>query len=232
MHSSTVTGGKFLAAPAVVLLLLSAAPASAQDPWEPRNPSHEYPDFGNEALVSVDVRGGPTLPAGQVGAMLKLGSSWGGSATAHLTRWLGVRADFDVDVMPGGTDSAGVRYPGMTVTRLQAGVEANFLQQRTDYLPLTSTFALTGGLAWMDADNDFGDVPAAAFHHLYAGFTGRVNVGYQATEKVNLFVAPEATVVFANSNDTAVFAARSGAVDSFDAAWLFPLRAGVRVTLP
>jgi hypothetical protein len=177
--------------------------------------------------ISVDLRGGVAIPAGNMATITSVGGLAGASAMWNFHPNWAIRADFDYMQLDDGTDSNGVVLsPPQDLMFLGGSFEVNFNGPRLQTMPFTFMLNLGAGVMNMKVDDTFDPGnPANGFDQTYLTFQGGAKIGYQLKPWLNLFVNGTAYFMVMDANDTLVFLN-----PSFDTGWIIPVTAGVRLT--
>lgn len=177
--------------------------------------------------VSVDLRGGVAIPAGNMATITDVGGSAGASAMWNFHPNWAIRADFDYLGLNHGEDSFGVlRSPPMDLMFFGGSFEVNFNGPRYQDLPFTFMLNAGAGMMNMTVDDTYDAAnPANGFDHSYPAFQGGAKIGYQVAPWINIFVNGTAYFIMMDAADTSPafgFAFNNG--------WVIPVTAGVRLT--
>ena len=176
--------------------------------------------------VSVDLRGGVAIPAGNMATITDVGGTFGASAMWNFHPNWAIRADFDYMGLNKGEDSFGVLIsPPQDLMFFGGSFEVNFNGPRYQDLPFTFTLNAGAGIMQMKVDDTYdAGHPANGFDQSYLAFQGGAKIGYQITPWINVFVNGTAYFILMDAADTPVFG------DSFNNGWVIPVTAGVRLT--
>jgi hypothetical protein len=176
--------------------------------------------------VSVDLRLGVAIPAGNMATITDLGGTAGASLLWNFTPNWALRADFDYIQLDNGNDSFGVVLsPPQDLMFLGGGFEVNFNGPRLQSHPITFMLNVGAGVMNMKVDDTFQPGhPANGFDNSYLAFEGGAKIGYQLRPWINIFVNGTAYLILPDSADTGVFGF------NFDTGWVIPVTAGVRLT--
>jgi hypothetical protein len=177
--------------------------------------------------VSVDLRGGVAIPAGNMATITGVGGLAGASLLWNFHPNWAIRGDFDYMKLDDGTDSFGVVLsPPQDLMFFGGSFEVNFNSPRLATVPLTFMLNVGAGAMKMKVDETF-DVghPASGFDEMYLTFQGGAKIGYQLKPWINIFVNGTAYFMVMDEYDTLVFLN-----PGFDTGWVIPVTAGVRLT--
>ena len=182
--------------------------------------------------LSVDLRGGVAIPAGELDDITGVGGVVGASLMWNFHPNWALRADFDYTKLDDGTDEFGVVLsPPMDLMFFGGSIEVNFNGPRYQTMPFTFMLNVGAGAMNMKVDDTFDPGhPANAFDHTYLAFQGGAKIGYQVAPWINIFVNGTTYFIIMDSNDTLVFVDPDAGVTNFDTSWLIPVTAGVRLT--
>lgn len=177
--------------------------------------------------VSVDLRGGVVIPAGNMATITDVGGAVGASALWNFHPNWGIRADFDYLMLNKGEDGFGVLLsPPMDLMFFGGSFEVNFNGPKYQTMPFTFMLNLGAGAMKMKVDDTYdAGSPANAFDYTYPAFQGGAKIGYQVKPWINIFV-----------NGTAYFILMDAAHTppafgfTFNNGWVIPVTAGVRLT--
>jgi hypothetical protein len=181
---------------------------------------------------NAQVHAGVAVPAGGMYKITSAGPSLGAGVLYRFLPNFGVRADFTADLMDGNQDSFGNQFPSMKLFHITAGMQADLPRPHWQDVPLTTTVNLGAGLTIMDANQNDVPGPVGAFSKTFFAATGGVQVGYQFTDRFNLYASGQAYLTFGKRADLQLFADHSPEVDSFRNVWDFPFSLGARFTFP
>lgn len=176
--------------------------------------------------VSVDLRGGVAIPAGNMNNISDLGGLAGASAMWNFDPNWAIRADFDYILLNEDRDSFGnLISPPIDLMFFGGSFEVNFNGPKYQTMPLTFMLNLGAGAMKMKVDDTFdASHPANGFDNTYLTFQGGAKVGYQVQPWINIFVNGSVYFMLIDSADTGVFGY------NFDNGWVIPITAGVRLT--
>lgn len=176
--------------------------------------------------VSVDLRGGVAIPAGNMATITDVGGLAGASAMWNFHPNWAIRADFDYIKLDEGEDSFGVLLsPPQDLMFFGGSFEVNFNGPRYQDMPFTFMLNAGAGIMQMKVDDTFdASHPANGFDQSYLTFQGGAKIGYQITQWINVFVNGTAYFMLIDSADTGVFGF------NFDNGWVIPVTAGVRLS--
>jgi hypothetical protein len=177
--------------------------------------------------VSVDLRGGVAIPAGNMATITEIGGSFGASAMWNFHPNWAIRADFDYMGLNKGEDSFGVLLsPPQDLMFFGGSFEVNFNRPRLGTVPLTFMLNVGAGMMSMKVDDTYDAGHSAnGFDHSYPAFQGGMKIGYQVKPWINIFVNGTAYFILMDAADT------SPAFGfDFNNGWVIPVTAGVRLT--
>ncbi|MBT8461530.1 MAG: outer membrane beta-barrel protein [Gemmatimonadetes bacterium] len=182
--------------------------------------------------VSVDLRGGVVIPAGDMNKITDIGGTAGASLLWNFHPNWGIRADFDYMGLNKGEDAFGVLLsPPMDLMFFGGSFEVNFNGPKYQTVPLTFMANLGAGMMSMKVDDTYDPGhPANGFDHSYPAFQGGAKVGYQLKPWINIFVNGTAYFILMDAADTPVFADPDAGITAFNTGWVIPVNAGVRLT--
>jgi hypothetical protein len=182
--------------------------------------------------ISVEARGGIAIPTSDLSDLADEGPSFGVGVSFPLNSRLSVRVDGDVDILSGkdasGTDPEG---PDMNLYHYGAGLEYALVQPGDSRWGLDVNIG--AGATTFDVDEfDVMGTPVD-FSETYFTANGGLTLGYQVSRSVSVFIGGQAFIMFADEDDTAIFAAINSEIDpaGFDTAVTIPLTAGFKIAL-
>ncbi|MEK6255603.1 MAG: hypothetical protein N2B05_12995 [Gemmatimonadales bacterium] len=177
--------------------------------------------------VSVDLRGGVAIPAGNMATYTEVGGTAGASALWNWNPNWGFRVDFDWIKLNKGEDDFGVLLsPPQTLMFLGGSFEVNFNGQKLATDPFTFMANVGAGAMKMTVDDTYDTGHSAnTFDHTYPAFQGGAKVGYQVAPWINIFVNGTAYFILMDAADTS---AAFG--NDFNNGWVIPVTAGVRLS--
>lgn len=200
---------------ALILAAGLAAPASAQD----------HP-------ISFGVRLGPSIPVGDLADLTTTGFAVRADGNYWLSDLFAVGLDAGVDVLSNNDEDSRISAD----TRLwQYGIQAVVKPTAND---AKWNILAIGGVGGTTFDTDSfvsdpdGDATFEDFRETYLRVNGEVDVSYRFNDDVSLGVRSGVVVVFADEDDTAVFARGNPGVDPFDTAVTIPITVALNVRLP
>lgn len=209
-----------LAAGCALWMAADAAPAAAQ-----------------QGGVELRVRGGPSVPAGELGEVSAVGGTAGAGVAYQFHPNLEARIDVDAEWLDDRLDSRGVRVaPPVSMVHFHAGIGVDFPRIGWQHVPLTFGINVGGGGTVMSSDGMVvdpatGDESEFTFDETYFSLNGGAELGYELSPTVDVFASGQAYLTFVDTEDTAAFRERSPDVGRFGHAWSFPLTAGVRIAV-
>ncbi|MFQ5688992.1 MAG: hypothetical protein ACE5HQ_01805 [Gemmatimonadota bacterium] len=212
--------GVYLGAVAVFALLPSAANAQVL----------QY----SPIYWSFDVRGGVTVPVGDLDDVMDSGATIGAGLAYFLNPRLALRLDGNVDFLQAGS-ATNPGAPDMNIYRIMGGLELHLVDPSSSDVSLSVN--LLAGAATLDSDEFSFDRPdgtkilAAQLNETYFTFDGGVRLGVNASQWVNIFVGGDVNVIFGDSDDSAFMAEFFG-VDPFDTIVTIPIQGGIRINFP
>lgn len=185
--------------------------------------------------ITLDVSGGASVPAGDIGDAVKLGPGFTLGVNFRVHDRVSIRTEGGADIYPGEDFSTATapafEGPDLTVTRLDAGLVFHALGAEE-----------TNG-AWVTADVGAGvhiltssrferdilpsDVTIIDVSSAYFGAKGGLDVGYQFTDQVSAFAAGDAYLTMADEQDTLGYRDFPG-VSPLETIWSFPITAGLK----
>ena len=176
--------------------------------------------------VSLDLRGGVAIPAGNMATITDVGGSFGASALWNFHPNWAIRADFDYLGLNKGEDSFGVLLsPPQDLMFFGGSFEVNFNGPRYQDMPFTFMLNAGAGMMQMKVDDTYdAGHPANGFDQSYLAFQGGAKIGYQVAPWINIFVNGTAYFIIMDAADTPVFGF------TFNNGWVIPVTAGVRLT--
>ena len=182
--------------------------------------------------VSVDLRAGVAIPAGNMAKITDLGGLAGASLMWNFHPNWAIRADFDYMKLDDGTDDFGVVLsPPQDLMFFGGSIEVNFNAPKYQSLPFTFMLNVGAGAMKMKVDDTFDPGHEANdFDHTYPALQGGLKIGYQLKPWINIFVNGTAYFIIMDSNDSLVFVDPDAGVSPFDTGWVLPVTAGVRLT--
>lgn len=182
--------------------------------------------------VTIEARGGIAIPTSDLSDLTDEGPSFGVGVNFPLTNRISVRVDGDADLLSGkdasGTGPAG---PDINLYHYGAGLEFALVQ------PGASRWGIdvNVGAGATTFDSDEFDVMGTMvdFSETYFTANGGLTLGYQVSERINVFVGGQAFIMFADEDDTAIFSAINSELDpaGFDNVVTIPLTAGFKIAL-
>lgn len=212
---------------AALLFAVPAAAAAQADPAVGPQPG----GFGFDASAGV------AIPSGELSNVVDAGASLAGGVTYHVDRRFGVWGDVDLQWMAGATDDVGTTFPDMRMLHAALGGELNVfggydLRDDPHPQPFITTLRVGIGLTDFSTEEtlDGGAPSPVDFDPTELSFQGALAAGWQATPRVKVYVSSTVHMALTDRADTGAYAALSPQVETFDTAWVVPVRAGLRFT--
>lgn len=178
--------------------------------------------------IDLELRGGFTLPVGDVDDAMEVGPMGGAGIGVRLTpRWL-VRADLDVDILP-GQDVAGFQeyLPDNRLWHYHGGIEYNLTDPSVS--PWRVQLRGSAGVTVFDTDpflRSDGRVEDITLDYFSTAFGGQV--GYQLTEAFAVGVGSQLFFTFGDEDETGLLTQMAPAIDAFDTMITLPTYVFVR----
>ena len=185
---------------------------------------------GAQQGISVEARGGIAIPTSDLSDLADSGPSFGVGINFPLNNRLSLRVDGDVDLLSGNDASGtGPEGPDINLYHYGAGLEYALVEQGASRWGIDINVG--AGATTFDAD-DF-DVMGTTvdFSETYFTANGGLTLNYRVSPSVNVFLGGQAFIMFADEDDTAVFAAINSDIDpaGFDNVVTIPVTAGFQV---
>ncbi len=174
----------------------------------------------------ISGRGGIGIPTGDLADIADVGPTFGIKLAYRVHPRVRLRVDGDVEIYDGAGLNNGTEAPDLTLWHYNGGAEFEVLQPGRS--PWNVVVNGGAGATTFDSDrfSSGGD-----FNETYFTLNGGVEVGYHVRSNVRVFAAGQLFVMFADDQDTAVFAALSPEVNNFDTVVSIPITAGVSIAL-
>jgi len=200
---------------ALLLAAGLAVPASAQD-----------------LPLSFGVRVGPSFPVSDLGDLNSTGFAVRADGNYWLSDLFAVGLDLGVDVLSNNDEGSRISADArLWHWGLQAVVKPTPNDSPWNLLVIGGA----GGTTF-DTDSFVSDPDGTAtfedFREHYFRVNGDVDVSYRFNDDVSVGVRSGVVVVFADEDDTAVFARGNPGVDPFDTAITIPLTVSLNIRLP
>jgi len=190
----------------VILALAGAgSPASAQPAWD------------------LEVRGGASIPAGDLAEVGDPGAGFGVGAAWWLGPRVALRVDGDVELMSEDL-VGGIIMPKSYLWHYHGGLELDVPT------PAPWRFRLRGGAGGTTYDTRVFFPGGDDFLDSYFSVSGGLSLGRPITEQLEMGVNGQIFVVFTEKDRTAEFAARSPLLNAFSKASSFPIQLYLRWT--
>lgn len=180
-------------AAAIVVTLGLSQPAAAQD---------------GSSGVSFNARGGMNVPTFDIADIVDPGPSFGVGVAIQVSETLDLRGSADFGFHPGAETEEGTELADVNVYHYMAGLG----------FPLTGRdggpwrVSVNAGAGAMTFDVDGGE------SNTYFAINVGGEVGYMASEQVELFLSPQGDIAFTDED-----------VLGTDNAWVWPFTAGVKI---
>ena len=177
--------------------------------------------------VSVDLRGGVAIPAGNMDTYTAIGGGAGASALWNWNPNWGFRVDFDWMRLNKSEDDFGVLLsPPQNLMFLGGSFEVNFNAPKYQTMHFTFMLNVGAGAMKMTVDDSYdAGNPANTFDHTYPAFQGGMKIGYQIAPWINVFVNGTAYFILMDAADT-----NPAFGNDFNNGWVIPVTAGVRLS--
>lgn len=213
-----------VAAGILLLVSVAAEPAQAQ-----------------EDAVELDFRGGVTVPSGDMSDLFDTSVNFGMGVNIPVFHRTDLRVRGGADVLQGAAIESGIgsgrTVASLTLTNFQAGPSFDLVTADEGAFTV-DVFALGGVTVASSEDEQYSGPDGGALlvdlSTVWPSATGGVQLGYQATERVNFFVQGNADVVFADEDETRSYTRLGsiGTTEGLGTELTFPLTAGVKVNFP
>lgn len=194
-----------------------------------------------EGTVTLDFRGGGTVPAGELSDLLKTSASFGVGINVPLIDGVDVRAQGGADLYRGRPIVSGVGsgrdVADLTLTHLRLGPSVDLLGSESGAFGV-DVYALGGITAASSDRQDYGTgdggIVRVDLATVWPLATGGARIGYRVNPRVNVFVSGEVNYIFADRAETAEYTRLGpiGAPDGFGAQASFPVSVGVELLFP
>jgi hypothetical protein len=197
--------------------------------------------LASEATAQQDSRwsfkgeGGIAIPVSDLNDFQKVGATFGIGAAYWFTPRIAVRVDGDVGLLQGDDLAGGVEAPNLTLWHYNGGLELRLTDPRRS--PLEGTVNAGAGATTMTTENrvvtlpDGGTFDGNDFTETYFTANGGLQVGYDVSPNVNIFVNGQVYLIATSEDDTAAFEVLDPGIQRFSEAWSIPLTAGLRIKI-
>lgn len=182
--------------------------------------------------VTIEARGGIAIPTSDLSDLADEGPSFGVGISFPLSNRLRVRVDGDVDLLSGNDASGtGPEGPDINLYHYGAGLEYALVQPGASRWGIDVNVG--AGATTFDADEFDVMGTMVDFRETYFTANGGLTLGYQISERINIFVGGQAFIMFADEDDTAIFSAINSELDpaGFDNVVTNPLTAGFKIAV-
>ena len=185
-----------------------------------------------QARVSLDVRGGLAVPAGELATVGNPGMTVGAGAAVRLRGPLHARVDLEASFLGEGEPEPGVSSPGINFVHRTIGLELALGRVGRNG-PLVSA-NVGGGVSKFEIEGYVARVGPDAGRTFTSSETDPVLTGglvaeIDAGRHVALFARGQAYAVLTDEESTAQFQRISADVEPFSRAWSATISAGVRL---
>lgn len=222
MHTNRIAT---VAAGILLLVGVAAAPAQAQDD-----------------AVELDFRGGVNVPSGDMSDLFDTSVTFGMGLNIPVFTRTDLRIRGSADLLKGADIESGIgsgrEVASLDLVHFQAGPSFNLIEAGRTGGFTVDAFALGGVTVASSEDEQYSGPAGGALivdlSTAWPSATGGVQLGYQATERVNFFVQGNADVIFADEDETRKFT-RLGPIatnEGLGTELTFPLTAGVKLNFP
>jgi len=189
-------------------------------------------------FFSVEGSAGIAIPLGDLGDVAESGPAFQLAASYFLNPRLALRAEGGLDLL----DTTGPIDPDLQIWHFTGGFEYHITDPTGNTMVV---FDLGAGGVTFDTGvfqvNDFpntGDTSTGAFQNTYFAANGGLKLGYNfarhsatGTPMATIFVQGDLHVMFADENDSALYA-QLGGQPGFGTVIELPITAGLRVNVP
>lgn len=205
--------GRIAGVLSALLLLAVARPAVAQEV---------------ELPVTVDPRVGVGFPVGDLADTHDVGFAGGVGVAYKVHPHIAIRGDFDLLVLDEESPEVGVVLaPPLTMSHFYGGVEFDFAPPKEQSIPLTLRWSFGAGGTSMSASRDFPDDRDVDFSATYVNVNSGMKIGYPISPRLNLFVAGQAFLTFADRAEMAELVKRTDR-EPFGTVWSVPVTLGAQ----
>ncbi len=183
-----------------------------------------------EKTWSFEGRGGVAIPVSDLEDLEDVGANIGVGASYALSDRFSLYVDGSVDILSGADSGvSGSSAPDMNIFHYGAGVSLALVEPESS--AWSFDVGLGGGGSTFDSDTFTANGVSSDFSETYFTLDGNLEVGYDLSPSVSVFVDGRAYLMFTDEQDTRVFSQVSSEVDpgGFDTAWTIPLTAGVKI---
>ncbi|HET9425490.1 MAG TPA: hypothetical protein VFO55_08970 [Gemmatimonadaceae bacterium] len=185
-----------------------------------------------QARVSLDVRGGLAVPAGELATVGNPGMTVGAGAAVRLRGPLHVRVDLEASFLGEGASDSGEQFPGMNFLHRTVGLEYALGRVGRDG-PLVSanvgggvsTFEIEGYVARVGPDAGRTYTASESDPVLTSGLTAEI----APTRHLAFFARAQVYAVMTDEDYTSQFQRIAVDVEPFRRAWSVPISGGVRL---
>lgn len=199
------------------------------------------PSLAQDRAVEIDFRGGYTIPTGDLSDLMDPSVSFGMGLNVPVTDRLGVRVRGSSDVLQGKDITSGVgngeQVANLTVTHGEAGLTYDVLE--ADDTGFTVDVYGLGGVVVASSEMEEystggGGAVIVDLSTVWPAATGGAQIGYQVTERINVFAEGAANFVFADESETTDYTRLGviGNADGLSTLTSFPISIGLKLNFP
>lgn len=199
------------------------------------------PAAAQEGPVEIDFEGGVAVPSGDLSDLMKTSASFGMGLDVPVHDRIAVRVQGSGDLYKGKTIESGIGsgrdVASLTLTHLQAG--PSFAVTGGDGGAFTVDLYALGGITVASSERDeysTGDGGAVIvdLSTVWPLATGGARIGYQVTERLNVFASGEVNYIMADDSETVDYTRLGtiGTTDGFAAQASLPLTLGLQLNFP
>lgn len=214
-----------------VALFLWPGQADAQDPWAD-TVSNDTIVVEDRHVFTAEARGGLGIPVGDLGDVVNTGPAIGGGIGFFLGPRTVLRLDVDYqDLNEQDFDLAEPfdSGPGIQLLSYTGGLEFLLTEPASTGATVTANIG-AGGTSFESDEFPTVDDELTEFSESYFTAVGGLKLGADLVENVTLFASGQYYVIFADEDDTDVFALfREDDPEGFDTVSSIPLTLGLRV---
>lgn len=199
------------------------------------------PAVAQDGPVEIDFRGGVAVPSGELSDLMKTSASFGMGLDIPIQNAIAVRVQGSGDLYRGKDIESGIgsgrAVADLRLTHLQAG--PTFAVTGGDEGSLTVDLYALGGATIASSERDEystgeGGAVIVDLSTVWPVATGGAQIGYQVTERLEVFASGELNYIIADEDETVDYTRLGviGSTSGFSSQASIPVTLGLKLSFP
>ena len=199
------------------------------------------PAVAQDGPVEIDFRGGVAVPSAELSDLMKTSASFGMGLDIPIQNAIGVRVQGSGDVYRGKAIESGIgsgrAVADLRLTHFQAG--PTFAVTGGDAGSLTVDLYALGGATIASSERDEystgeGGAVIVDLSTVWPVATGGAQIGYQVTERLDVFASGELNYIVADEDETVDYTRLGviGSTSGFSSQASIPVTLGLKLSFP